>query len=374
MTPKAGTRGFALAVTVFALVLIAALIAGVFFAARQDMRLGENLQSAQRAFDAADAGLHSAVAHWDPVTYDGLELGHSSEFAGQLPGRTGSFAGTVLRLNRQLFLVRSTGQDAWGLARRSLAGVVRLAPAPMTLGAALTITRSLEISGATRVEGDDHAPPGWDCPPDGRAMPGVVIRGSGGLSASGCAGPSCLHGDPPVRLDPDLGDSASVAADDVAWDALSGLATKVYEADEETVTGPQPSGTATTCDASVRDNWGDPAEPPAVPGCSRYYPIIFARGNFRIAGGSGQGILLVSGDLQVEGGFTFYGPVVVRGNLSMRGAGGRILGAVKASSANLLPSGAGSAEVVFSGCALSNAFLSRALATPLARRGWAEVF
>lgn len=374
MTPGPGTRGFALAVTVFALVLIAALIAGVFFAALQDMRLGENLQSAQRAFDAAEAGLHATIGGWDAVTFDALEPGRSSDFAGRLPGGTGSFAGTVLRLNRRLFLVRSTGQDAWGLARRSLADVVRLAPLPVTLGAALTVTGSLEVSGATRVEGDDQAPPGWDCPPAGKAMPGAVIRGAGDLSASGCAGPSCLQGDPAVRFDPGLRDAESSAADEAAWDALAARATNIYDAEEATVAGPQASGTTTTCDASVRDNWGDAAVPPAVAGCSRYYPIVLARGNLRVAGGSGQGILLVSGDLQVEGGFTFYGPVLVRGTLTVLGAGGRILGAAKASGAHLLPSGAGSAEVVFSGCALSNALLSRAPVAPLASRSWAEVF
>ncbi len=371
---RTGTRGFALVITVFALVLIAALIAGVFFAARQEMRLGENVQSTQRAFDAAEAGLHTAVAHWDPDSYDDLAPGRSAGFAGSLPGGTGSFAGTVLRLDRRLFLIRSTGQDAGGSARRSLASLVRLAPPPLAFGAALSVSGPLEVGGASLVEGRDQGPAGWDCPPAGLAMPAVAIPDAAELSVSGCADASCLHGEPAVRLVPGLGDSAARAADAAAWEALAARATKVYGAEDGPVTGPGPSGTATTCDTSVRDNWGEAAMPPAVAGCSHYYPIIVARGNLSVAGGSGQGILLVAGDLQVDGGFAFYGPVVVRGHLTVRGGGGRFLGGVKASSATLLPSGAGSAEVAFSGCALSNALLSRALAIPPTSRGWAQLY
>jgi hypothetical protein len=138
-SPASGARGFALAVILFALVLIGALLAGVFFAARQEMRAGENVQSAQRAFDAAEAGLHAVVAQWDSGTYDVLAPGRSAEFAGRLAGATGSYAGTVLRLNSQLFLVRSTGRDAGGLARRSLAGLVRFAPAAAALSRASAI-------------------------------------------------------------------------------------------------------------------------------------------------------------------------------------------------------------------------------------------
>ncbi len=375
--PRNRTRGFALAISVFALVLIAALIAGVFFAARQEMRLGENVRSAQRAFDAAEAGLHDAVARWDRGGYDDLASGQAADFTGRLPGGTGSYAGTVLRLNRRLFLIRSNGQDAAALARRSLAGLVRLVPAPLAFGAALTVTGSLVVDGASLVEGVEGADQGFaggDCPPAGPAMPGVMIHDAGALSVPGCGDASCLHGDPPVRVAPSLGDSASRAADDAAWRVLASLATKVYEAEDGPAALPQPSGTATVCDTSVRNNWGEAAVPPAVPACSHYYPIIYAKGNLKVAGGSGQGVLLVAGDLEVEGGFAFFGPVVVRGKLTVDGGGGRFQGGVKASSAALLPSGAGSAEVAFSGCALSNALLSRAPAIPLGERGWIQLF
>lgn len=358
----------------FALLLIAALIAGVFFAARQEMRLGQNVQSAERAFDAAEAGLHSALARWDPGAYDGLPPGTSASFSGVLPGGTGSFSGSVLRLNRRLFLIRSTGQDPGGVSQRSLAGLVRLMPVPLGFGAAISVTGQFVASGESLVRGEDRRPFGWDCPAAGAAVPGVAIKDASGLSVPGCADSSCIHGDPPVRLVPTLGDSASRAAAGAAWAALAAMATNVYDGEGGAMANPAPVGTSTTCDTSARDNWGETAMPPAVAGCARYYPIIYARGDLRITGGSGQGVLLVAGDLEVEGGFAFYGPVLVRGKLTVQGAGGRFTGGVEASSVALLPGGEGSAEIAFSRCAVANALLSTAPASLLAERSWAELF
>ena len=371
---RAGTRGFALAATVFALVLIGALIAGIFFAARQATRLGANVQSAERAFDAAEAGLHAAVAGWIPDRYGDLAPGQAVEFAGRLPAGTGSYAGTVLRLNPRLFLIRAVGQDAAGLARRSLASLVRLAPPPLSFGAALGVGGPLELGAASTVEGRDQEPAGWGCPPSGPARPGLEIRSASDLSVPGCADASCVSGDPPVRVVGAPDDSASRAADEAVWDALASRATRVYGPESGPVAGPRPSGTATACDTAAPDNWGEPSVPPAVAGCRRYFPIILAQGNLRVSGGSGQGVLLVAGDLEVDGGFSFYGPVVVRGHLGVRGAGGRFLGAVRAASATFLPSGAGSAEVAFSECAVSSALLAGAPATPLQTRSWAQLF
>jgi len=343
MRSPPSTRGFALAATVFALVLIGALVAGVFFAARQSMKLGENVQGGARAFDAADAGLQTAIAHWERATYDALAPGRSAAFAGRLPGGSGSFAGTVLRLNRQLFLIRSTGRDAANVAGTSLASVVRLAPVPLAFDAALTVASSPVLGGASVVDGADRQVPGRDCPPLGPARPGVLVRSGG---------------------EPSL---------DSAWQVLAAAAAKVYDAEDEAVVAPAPVG-APACDTTARDNWGDPAAAASGSGCGGYYPVILAMGDLRLGGGSGQGVLLVTGDLEIEGGFFFYGPVLVRGNLTVRDAGGLLVGGVWAASAALIPSGAGTAEVAFSECASSNALLSGAPATPLGERSWGQLY
>src|SRR5690606_33345386 len=56
-----------------------------------------------------------------------------------------------------------------------------------------------------------------------------------------------------------------------------------------------PVGTATTCDASVITNWGEPFRPGAAKGCWNYFPITYSSGNLKLNGnGYGQGVLLVN--------------------------------------------------------------------------------
>ena len=54
-------RGIALAVAVFALVVIGALVAGTFFAGRLEQQTGQNTMFATQAGEAAEAGLSDAI-------------------------------------------------------------------------------------------------------------------------------------------------------------------------------------------------------------------------------------------------------------------------------------------------------------------------
>ena len=374
MPARTASRGFALAVTVFALALIAALLAGVFFAALQELRMGRNALGAERAVVAAEAGLATAIGGWDPALYNQMGQGRSADFAGQLPARTGSFAGAVTRLGETLFLVRATGADAAGSGRRSVAVVVRLAPPDLVLRAALTVADDLHLAGASLVSGADSAPAGWSCAPTA-AEAGVRIPDASHVSTSACGQAACLDGSPAVMTDSAIGIPFSDSGEAAAWEYLVARAARTYPAGAGTVSGIGPVGTATSCDSSAADNWGEPSSPPAVSGCADYLPITYAAGDLRINGGCGQGVLLVSGDLVIEGGFQFRGVLLVRGRLTILGAGGRILGSVKAASADLDPaSPGGSSEVRYSSCAVRAALLRNASVRPLTPRGWTEVY
>jgi hypothetical protein len=93
--------------------------------------------------------------------------------------------------------------------------------------------------------------------------------------------------------------------------------------------------------------------------------------------GYGQGIMLVEGDLAVQGGFTFYGPVIVRGELKTAGTGGHFNGGVIAANVNLgTTTVLGNALVQFSSCAVERAILNSASLTralPLAQRSWMDL-
>src|SRR2546421_3348885 len=61
-------RGMALAVAIFALVVVGALVAGAFFAGTQEQRVGENQRRVQASFGVAEAGAQERVLAWDPGT------------------------------------------------------------------------------------------------------------------------------------------------------------------------------------------------------------------------------------------------------------------------------------------------------------------
>ena len=123
-------------------------------------------------------------------------------------------------------------------------------------------------------------------------------------------------------------------------------------------------------------NWGDPTDPSGV--CGSYFPIIYAADNISInANDFGQGILLVEKDLAIQGGFTFYGPVIVKGTLKTAGSGGHFEGGVIAANVSLETTTVlGDALVQYSSCAVTRAILNNSSLTrvrPLERRSWVDL-
>src|SRR3990172_881222 len=109
MERHASERGFALAGAIFALVVIASLIAGAFFAARQEINIGRSSATYEKAFAAAETGLDYTVATWNTGTFNSLAVGDSDATpSGTVPSRGGSRTAGVVRLNREVFLVRAT--------------------------------------------------------------------------------------------------------------------------------------------------------------------------------------------------------------------------------------------------------------------------
>ena len=62
-------RGVALAVAIFAIVIIGMLVAGVFYASYLEQRTGENTLYAQQAFEAAESGMADAMSNWNQSVY-----------------------------------------------------------------------------------------------------------------------------------------------------------------------------------------------------------------------------------------------------------------------------------------------------------------
>src|SRR5919202_2826283 len=103
---KGRRDGIALAVALFTMVVIAALIAGVFFTATQEYRTGRNTLTQERAMAAAEFGQNMILARWDKAKIARMKTGDTLYQINQL---SGGVVDTVLvtKLNPTTFWVIS---------------------------------------------------------------------------------------------------------------------------------------------------------------------------------------------------------------------------------------------------------------------------
>src|SRR5258705_4126300 len=111
-------RGMALAIAIFALVVVGALVAGAFFAGTQEQRVGDNQRRVQQSFGVAEAGAGEWLRVWNPATlnrraiYGTTNPSDSVAIATQsAPGGTGSFCRTSYPVGTSLFLIDVTARD-----------------------------------------------------------------------------------------------------------------------------------------------------------------------------------------------------------------------------------------------------------------------
>ena len=67
--------GFALAMAVFALVLLAAVVAGGYFSASQEFQIGRGMRSVTTSFYSGEAGILQVLDQWNPGLYGALQPG-----------------------------------------------------------------------------------------------------------------------------------------------------------------------------------------------------------------------------------------------------------------------------------------------------------
>jgi hypothetical protein len=359
--PRASERGMALAIAIFALVVVGALVAGAFLAGHLEQRTGRSTLYAEQAADAAEAGAAETLAAWDALDLNALAPGTTAAFPQvTLPGRS-AYRPTVSRLNGQIFLVQSLGTrvNAGGntLARRTIGIVARLASLGAGPEAALTVSKPVEIEGNQ-------------------------VSISGGESTDAREGVECAPaGDrPAVRIVPSSSTVYSVFGD-VTFEQLAAHANLVFpDTTLSSALRPSLAATSRRCDTRDDSNWGEPRRSvdTQVEACRRYFPIVYARGS-RLGitgGGRGQGILLVQGDLDISGDFDFRGLIVVKGAVRISGGRTRIIGGLMAANATGEDRSrlAGAATVQYSSCALSAALNGAAFAEPLGQRSWVQVY
>lgn len=373
-------RGMALAVAIFALVVVGALVAGAFFAGTQEQRVAENSKRVQQSFGVADGGVAEVIRTWVPEsinqrgTYptDSVKISTAQSASG-----TGTFAGYIYKLNANLFLLDVTGMDRFsgtGVyrgtgARQRLGLITRVRPLQIDIQASLTTRGNVDVQGNGEVDGNDQNPTGWtDCDPASGALAGIRTTGNVTTGGNGA-----VYGQPPVFTDPTLGDSTFTKFGDVDYNALAARATitlssGTYKTFPTTLNG--------ACDKTNQLNWGDGLNQLSV--CSSYFPIIHVRGDLTLNGDQGQGILLVDGNVKVQGSYEFFGIVIAQGEFSTAGGGtteAHFWGGVMARNALLDPVGiSGKATLNFSNCAIIQALQNTSVTAAMRSRGWVQLF
>jgi hypothetical protein len=364
--------GIALLVAILGLLVAGSLISAFVMLGVLEHRMASNTRRVGQAFSTAEHGLSQTVGNWDVSAWNQLAVNDSATVSGTTPGGTGSYAGVVKRLNNELFMVDIAATDGGGGARQRLGSLIKLLPITMDIRAALTTRGQTRVGGSAQISGLDMDPTGWSgCPPVS-SLAGIRLPAAGDLQLiGGCSDASCIDGVPAVDPDPAIGDSTFFDYGDSDWDALVASASIILP--PGTYTGIQPSYTGMECNTSDTKNWGDPITSSSA--CGSYFPIIYISGNASVNGNYGQGILLVEGDLSVQGGFEFYGIVIVKGSLKTTGTGGHFNGAVLAANVDLDQNTVlGDALVQYSQCATVRALNSAASGAMLRSRAWFHAY
>lgn len=378
-------RGMALAVAIFALVVAGALIAGAFFAGTQEQRVGQNSLRVQQSFGVGEAAINEVMHNWNPLVYNALKVYPADSLVftpTATGGGTGSYTGVVRKLNSNLFLVDVTGRDrasaagaAFGSgARQRLGWLMRVRLLEVGIGGALTTQGSVKLAGNAYVDGHDWIPDGWssaNCDTVGDTTKAGIRAPDSAVVVTG-GGPH-LSGYPPFLKDSSVHQSTFTQFGDVTYDQLAALAS-VQLSGGNYKTFPTLSGAA--CDRTNPTNWGDGMNPGAA--CGSYWPIVHIAGDATLNGDQGQGILLVDGNLSIQGSYQYYGIVIVRGSLTTAGGGSteaHFWGAVMAQNADLdLNSLSGHATLNYSKCAITTALNMTGLVAPDRSRGWSQLY
>lgn len=382
-------RGMALAVAILALVVVGGLVAGALYVGTQEQRVGENQRRIGQSFGVAEAALveESNPDNWDPQAYNAMRnypMDTARLWPGwpawkTTPGGTGKYGGYMVKLNENLYFMDMTGSDQVsrsgalpdGGARQRLGMVLRIRPLKVPMEASLTTQGNVNLAGNSEVDGNDQNPTGWtDCAPPDTSKAGIRTSASGNVSTAGSAD---VYGSPPVVKDATVADSTFTKFGEVLWADLTAMATLTIPGGNYTT---QPRFNGALCDKTDVLNWGDGLNPASA--CGNYFPIIHLTGNTTLNTVQGQGILLVDGDLMVQGSYEFFGITIIQGDLKTAGGGtseAHFWGMTMARNADLSTQQlTGTATLNYSKCAVTQALQRTGVVAQMRSRGWAHLF
>jgi hypothetical protein len=181
----------------------------------------------------------------------------------------------------------------------------------------------------------------------------------------------CLTGTPKIQTDPGVTNATFTQFGDETFSSLAAAAEKTVSGTLGSLGPTVDPGPPVSCRIGDLENWGEPWDPTGP--CGEYFPIVYAPGDVELAGGRGQGILLVEGNLHLSGGVEFYGFIIVRGTVTT--TGGQVIGALMVNNEPVLPTQiSGTTQLSFSRCAMNRAVSGASQPGALSERSWVQLY
>jgi Tfp pilus assembly protein PilX len=365
-----------------ALVIIGVLVAGSSFITLQETRLGQNSIVQTRAFAAAEYGLNKIQADWDKTPNLQMVNGTSFDTTYTLAGQ-GTCKVRYTRLNNETFWIVSEGRALMGnsvsasrTAVKRVGAILRLRIPTIRANGAITTAGNINVQGSPQVSGNNAMPTGWTGCSAAPGLAGIVASPTATVSIQN---PSQVIGSPQVMRDPlAADDNTYVRYGDETWNTLKAMA-NITITNGQAPNNVVPTALNGSCNKDNPANWGEPWRLGAngfVPECINYFPIIYATTSMEFNGGRGQGILLVEGDMRINGTFEWYGLVVARDDITKGNGNAKIYGAVMARNAELSDNSdvQGNIEINYSQCSLERAMRGSAQVLQAKERAWAELY
>jgi hypothetical protein len=375
--------------------VLAALGGGAFAMSTQSFRGGRNAMVEQRAFAVAESGLNQQVGDWDPALNAVQQSGGlpvDSTVTTRIFVANGDTAVVrVTRLDPMLFNVYSVGRASIPnpqlQATRTVSALVRVAYPTINPQGAITTNGDATMEGsAFSADGRDRIPfansaTAWDpnrCAgltgPNTYALavpPGARVSGN----QSNFQGPLTV-----LRTQVAADPNTYIAFGTETMNTLIQNADLTYDPADLTrniYPSANADGTCRKGDA-LHPNWGEPnGGADAVTACQSYFPIIYVRGSASIQGnGRGQGILIVDGDLQINGTFDWLGLVLVKDDMNKGNGSATITGAVMARNVDMNDASVfgGNQAVNYSRCAIESALRGSAILIRVRDRSWTQLY
>ncbi|HYW30648.1 MAG TPA: pilus assembly PilX N-terminal domain-containing protein [Gemmatimonas sp.] len=369
----------ALVLTLVVIIVLAALSTGAVLGSMQEFRAGRNSLVEQRAFAVAEFGLNQEISKWNrsrnlppPV---GMAIGavdSASVFVAQ--GDTARVK--VTRLNDNTFWVVSVGRANIGNqqleAQRQTHMLVRIAYPTINPGGAIVTAGNIDVKGSATITGTNTNPAGWTQCASIAGRDTFAISYAPGKSAT-IQKPEAVTGG--THPDPAAADSNTyVRFGTESWASL--VAGADYTIPGGTFS-PEPVGTATVCDYSATGNWGEPLRAAgAVLGCKDYFPIIYSTSSLQLSKGRGQGILLVNGDVRLNGNFQWNGLIIARDDIIKGNGTFDMFGSIMSRNANVQDDNSivGNSSFNWSKCAVESALRGSAVLTRTRERSWVQMY